>query len=154
MSCGLIGMYWVKCKQSNCHTSITTLCSHFCCLTVIRPWLNLATDGHGHVIFMDNLWRVFSRENTPECCTEANKSSFLPYKHVSGRNGDHEWRRMTNAFILCDLLWKVQKGHAANIEGSFNLSWFLPLLLYICFQKSHLVYFIFHNALLVYVYLQ
>ncbi len=31
------------------------------------------------------------------------------------------WRlRMTNAFILCNLLWKVQKGLAANREGSFN----------------------------------
>ncbi len=26
-----------------------------------------------------------------------------------------------NAFILCDLVWKVQKSHAANREGSFNL---------------------------------
>ncbi len=26
---------------------------------------------------------------------------------------------MTNDFI-CDLLWKVQKNHAANREGSFN----------------------------------
>ncbi len=25
-----------------------------------------------------------------------------------------------NAFILCDLLWKVQKHHPANREGSFN----------------------------------
>ncbi len=29
MPCGLIGMYWAKCKQSNFHTSLTTLCSHF-----------------------------------------------------------------------------------------------------------------------------
>ncbi len=29
MPCGLIGMYLVKCKQSNSHTSLTTLCSHF-----------------------------------------------------------------------------------------------------------------------------
>ncbi len=28
---------------------------------------------------------------------------------------------MTKAFILCDLLWKVQKSHAANREGSFNV---------------------------------
>ncbi len=28
---------------------------------------------------------------------------------------------MTNAFILCDLVWKVQKSHAANREGSFKL---------------------------------
>ncbi len=29
---------------------------------------------------------------------------------------------MTNAFILCDLVWKVQKSHAANREGSFKLN--------------------------------
>ncbi len=28
--------------------------------------------------------------------------------------------KMTNAFILCDLVWKVQKSHAANTEGSFK----------------------------------
>ncbi len=33
----------------------------------------------------------------------------FPFKQVSGRSGDHEWPRMTNAFILCDLVWKVQK---------------------------------------------
>ncbi len=27
---------------------------------------------------------------------------------------------MANAFILCDLLWKVQKNHAANKEGNFK----------------------------------
>ncbi len=40
---------------------------------------------------------------------------------MSGRNGDHEWIRMINAFILCDLVWKVLKSHAANREGSFKL---------------------------------
>ncbi len=30
------------------------------------------------------------------------------------------WLRMTNAFILCNLLWKVQKSLAANREGSFK----------------------------------
>ncbi len=49
-----------------------------------------------------------------------NKSSCFPYKLISGRNDDHEWLRMTNAFILCDLVWNVRKGHAANREGSFN----------------------------------
>ncbi len=33
---------------------------------------------------------VFSCENTPEVRTEIHKSSFFPYKQVSGRNGDHE----------------------------------------------------------------
>ncbi len=30
------------------------------------------------------------------------------------------WLRMTNAFILCNLLWKVQKRLAANREGGFK----------------------------------
>ncbi len=30
------------------------------------------------------------------------------------------WLRMTNTFILCNLLWKVQKSLAANRKGSFN----------------------------------
>ncbi len=34
----------------------------------------------------------------------------VPYKQLCGRNGDNEWLGMTNALILCDLLWKVQKG--------------------------------------------
>ncbi len=33
----------------------------------------------------------------------------------------YEWFKMTNAFILCDLLWKVQKSHDAKREGSFKL---------------------------------
>ncbi len=31
---------------------------------------------------------------------------------------------MTNAFILYDLLWKVQTSHAANTERSFNIRWY------------------------------
>ncbi len=27
---------------------------------------------------------------------------------------------MTNAFILCLLVWKIQKSHAANRDGSFK----------------------------------
>ncbi len=61
---------------------------------------------------------VVSHENTPEDRTKTHKSLFVPYKQVSGRNCDHEWLRMTNAFILCDLLWKV--SHAANRAGSFS----------------------------------
>ncbi len=67
------------------------------------------------------MWReFFSWENTAEGSTETHKSNFFPYKQVSGENGDHEWLRMTNAFILCDLLWKVQKSHTPNREGSFK----------------------------------
>ncbi len=98
MPCGFIGIYWVKCK----------------------PWVKLPTGGHGYMICMVNLGGVFFHENTPEGRTETHKSSFFPYKQVSGRNGDHEWLKITNALIVCALIWKVQKSHAANIEGSFN----------------------------------
>ncbi len=77
----------------------------------------LPTGGHGHVICMGNLGGVFSQENTPEGGTETHKSSFFPYKQVNARNSDREWLRMTNTFILYDLVWKVQKCHAANREG-------------------------------------
>ncbi len=69
---------------------------------------------------MGNLGGVFSQENTPEGHTETHKSKCFPYKQVNGKNGYHEWLRITNDFILCDLLWNVHKSHAANREGSFK----------------------------------
>ncbi len=101
MSCGLIGMYWVKCKQSNSNTSQITLCLHFLlscgnqAMTKSAHWCS-----HGQVICMGSLFL----RNPPEGRTETHKSSFCPYKQVSGRHGDHELFRMTNAFILCDLV--------------------------------------------------
>ncbi len=80
----------------------------------------ICTGGHGHMICMGNLGGVFSQEYTLEGHTEIHKSLFFPYKQVSGRNGDHEWLRMTNAFILCDLAWQIQKSHAVNRDGSFK----------------------------------
>ncbi len=50
--CWPIEMYWAKCKQSKFHTGLAMLCSHFLCLKVIRPWHNMSTSGHGHVIWM------------------------------------------------------------------------------------------------------
>ncbi len=88
---------------------------------VIRPWLNMSTGSHGHVICMGNLGGVFSQENSPEGWTETHESSFFPYKQVNERSGDHEWLRLLNAFILCDLVWKVQTSHAANREGRFKV---------------------------------
>ncbi len=39
---------------------------------------------------------------------------------------------MTNAFILCDLALRVQKSHAANREGIFNIEYICQwYLLYI-----------------------
>ncbi len=112
----------LKCKQSNSHTQVSQLYVHiFFCVMVIRPWLNLPNGDHGHVIFMGNLGGVFTGENTPEDRTATHISSLFPYIHVSGWNGDDKWLRMTNAFILCNLLWKVQKSHPANREGSFKI---------------------------------
>ncbi len=68
---------------------------------------------------MGNLGGVFSQENTPEGHTNVH---FFPHKEVSSENGDHQWLRTTNAFILCDLLWKIQKDHAVNREGSFKMN--------------------------------
>ncbi len=126
-------VYWAKYKQSNSRTSLTTLCSHF--LLVIRPWLNLSTDGHGPVICMGDLGGVLSWENTPQGCTETHKSLFFSIL-TSGRNGDHEWFRMTNTFILCDLVWKVQKSHAANREGSFNSTQDPLLVIMLCYLQA------------------
>ncbi len=44
----------------------------------------------------------------------------FPYKQISVRNGDLEWIRMTNTFILCDLIWNVQNIHAGNREVALN----------------------------------
>ncbi len=97
-------------------------CSFVLRLTVIKPWLKLPTGGHGHVICMGNLREVFFfKKILQKVHTETHTSSFIPYKQVSGRNYDHEWLRITNAFILCDLVWKVQKRHAVNREGSFKV---------------------------------
>ncbi len=57
---------------------------------VIRQCLKLLNGGHGHMICMGNLGEIFSQENAREGRTETHKSSFFPYKQVSGRNGDHE----------------------------------------------------------------
>ncbi len=68
---------------------------------------------------MGNMWEVCSQKYSRRLHREP-KKFFFSYKQVSGRNSDHEWCRITNAFILCDLLWKVKKSHAANREGSFK----------------------------------
>ncbi len=62
---------------------------------------------------MGNLRGVFSKENTPESHTKTHKSSLSPYKQISV--GERwSWLRMTNALILCDLVWKVQNSHAGT----------------------------------------
>ncbi len=76
---------------------------------------------------MGNMGGVFSQENTPEGHTETHKSSFFPYKQISGRNGDYVLLRIINAFI-CDLVRTVQKSHVVNREGSFNIECLLTSL--------------------------
>ncbi len=67
-------------------------------------------------------WAVgfFSCENTTEELTGTHKCSFFFIKTSKWKKWWSWWLRMTNAFILCNLLWKVQKSLAANREGSFN----------------------------------
>ncbi len=53
--------------------------------------------------------------------TAAQRPTKVHFFYINKIMGDYEWLRMTNAFILCDLVWKVQKRHAVNRESSFNL---------------------------------
>ncbi len=112
MPCGLIGMYWTKCKQSNSHTSLTTLCSPFLlswgnqAMTKSAHWWLRSCDLHGW-----SGWKV-SRKYSRRLYRNPQKFIFSILTSKLGR--------MTNACILCDLLWKVQKSHVANREGSFN----------------------------------
>ncbi len=115
-----------------------------------RLWVNLPTGGHGYVSCMGGgvLTKIIQKVTQ-----RPTKVHFFPYKQISSINGDHQWIRMTNAFILCDLLWKFQKSHAANRDGSFKtrhetilrLSWDYPeiifgfpvYLIYINYLKSY-----------------
>ncbi len=66
MPCGLIGIYRVKCKQSNSNTSLTTLCSHFHlsysnqAMTKSAHWWSWSSD------LLGKSGGVLSRKNTPE----------------------------------------------------------------------------------------
>ncbi len=64
--------------------------------------------------------KFFLKKILKKAAQRPTKVHFFPCKQVNGRNGDHEWLRMINALILCNLVWKVQKSHAANREVSFN----------------------------------
>ncbi len=57
------------------------------------------------------------------------------------------WLRMTNAFILCNLLWKVLKSLAANREGSFKqcCKQTHPQTLVVCWASQYLIILIVHQ---------
>ncbi len=62
---------------------------------------------------------LFSRKYIRRACRDLQKFIFF----IKTSKWEKWWSwclRMTNAFILCNLLWKVQKSLAANREGSFN----------------------------------
>ncbi len=63
-----------------------------------------------------SIWGNYFRENIPEGSTGPHNKSSCLNKYVSIRNCDHELFRTTNAFILCDLFSKVQKGDTVNRE--------------------------------------
>ncbi len=43
---------------------------------------------------------------------------------------------MSNAFILCNLVWKFQKGHAGNREGSFKAHGLIAMIPETYFERS------------------
>ncbi len=68
-------------------------------------------------------WAVgsfFSRKYSKRAHRDA-QTFFLFIKTIKWEKWWSWWLRITNAFILCNLLWKVQKCIAANKEGSFKL---------------------------------
>ncbi len=68
------------------------------------------------------LWGFFSHNNTPAELTGTHPQKFIFFIITSTwEKWWSWWLRMTNVFILCNLLWKVQKRLAANREGSLNL---------------------------------
>ncbi len=79
-----------------------------------HDWARVPIGGHGHVICKGNLGGFVSQENTPEGRTDKTSSKYFPYKQISGKNGDYEWLRITNSFIVCDLEWKVQKSQCSE----------------------------------------
>ncbi len=72
--------------------------------------------------------------------TATHKSSFFFFTKTSKWQKCWSlWLRMTNAFILCNLLWKVQKRLAGNREGSFNgmINWdYIALTVIICYYDD------------------
>ncbi len=122
MLCGLNGMYmyWAKCKQSNSHTSLKTLCSCFLLsYKLIRSWLNLPTGGYGHVICMGDLGGVeggagsFSQDITPEGHTDSHTSSFVfiltsRWEKIIIMN-DLQWPMLSYNVIYYEKLRKVTK---------------------------------------------
>ncbi len=72
-------------------TQVSQLYDHVSfCLKVIRPWLNLPTGGHGHVMYMGDMGESFLTKILQKATQIPTKVQFFPYKQVSGRNGDHE----------------------------------------------------------------
>ncbi len=69
------------------------------------------------------MWFAFGNlKGVQKSSQRPTKVHLFQYKQVSGRNGDHERLRMINAFIVCDLVWKVQKSYAENRDSSFNMN--------------------------------
>ncbi len=109
-------------KITQTHTCILVCHSISLLYLIILDMNNSVKLSHPKWVLLKlSIWGSFSRTMTPEGCIGPYKNSFSLYKQVSVRNGDHEWLKTTNAFILCDLFWKVQKSHTANRDGSFKV---------------------------------
>ncbi len=91
MPCALIGMYWVKCKQTQ---RLTTYCSHFLliysnqAMTKSAHLWSWSCDLHG------NLGGVFFSRKYSRRPHRYPQKLIALHIQLSGRNGDHEWLRM------------------------------------------------------------
>ncbi len=65
------------------------------------------------------IWKEFFLKKILQQASQ--RPTTVHFFHINKWVGEmDEWLRMTNALILCDLIWNVQKRHAANRDGSFN----------------------------------
>ncbi len=67
------------------------------------------TDGHGHVIGLDNLAAVFFLRKYPRRPHRDPQKLVFPYKPVCGGKGDHNWLKVTSDFILFEFFLKLSK---------------------------------------------
>ncbi len=87
---------------------------------------------HSHQVRMV-IWR--GRKYSSRAHRDTQKFIYS-YKQVSGRNGDLEWYKITNVFILCDLLLKVQnKTYSKQRRNGKQKEW-MPVLTWSSFVVS------------------
>ncbi len=108
----LIDMHWAKCKQSNSHTSLTTLCSHF-----LMSYSNQAMSKSAHwwswscdIAWV--IWRDVFLWKYPEGHQETHKVHFFHIKKWVGEMvimNDVEWPMISYCVIYYEKFRKVMQ---------------------------------------------